>query len=58
MVGYLIGGKDRLKVPLYNDNPAFVNGLYFGADTPTQTYAYAQQRGANREGLHGAGLAL
>jgi hypothetical protein len=32
MVGYLIGGTDRLKVPLYNDNPAFVNGLYLGAD--------------------------
>jgi hypothetical protein len=32
MVGYLIGGTDRLKVPLYNDNPQFVNGLYLGAD--------------------------
>lgn len=32
IVGYLIGGTDKLVVPLYNDNPAYKNGLYFGAD--------------------------
>jgi hypothetical protein len=32
MVAYLIGGTDRLLVPLYNDNPQYRNGLYLGAD--------------------------
>lgn len=32
VVGYLIGGEDKLAIPLYGDNAAYANGLYFGFD--------------------------